>query len=66
MKLSEYFQVRRRSPLSWGRSSYVVDEMASVRVAASVGLLLVVRGRDDVDRQLQLQARLPLQTHKFQ
>jgi hypothetical protein len=40
--------------------------MASALEAVSEGLLLVVRGRDDVDPQIQLQARLSLQTHEFQ
>ena len=61
MTLSGCFRVHRRSPLSWVRSSCAVDEMASALEVASEGLLLVVRGRDDVDLQLQLQARLTLQ-----
>jgi hypothetical protein len=40
--------------------------MASAQEAVNEGLQLVVRGRDDVDLQLQLQARLSLQTHEFQ
>ncbi len=66
MKLRGCFLVRRRSPLWWASNSCVVDETVSAREAVNEGPLLVVRDRDGVDLQFQLQARLPLQTHKFQ
>ena len=66
MTLSGCSQVHHRSPLWWARSSCVVGETVSAQEAVNEGLQLVVRGRDDVDLQLQLQARLSLQTHEFQ
>ena len=66
MKQDGCFRVRRRSPLWWARSSCVVGETVSAQEAENEGQQLVVRGRDDVDLQLQLQARLPLQMHNFQ
>ena len=44
----------------------MVGETVSAQEAVNEALQLVVRGRDDVDLQLQLQARSSLQTHEFQ
>ena len=65
MRLSECFQVRRRSPLWLAHISFAAVEMASAPEGANEGLLLVVRVRDDADLQIQLRARLTLQTHEF-